>query len=249
MKKHLFIAIMALTTISLLNACNDDSNDNSRLDYNAAMVTVKPLTAGEYYFVLDNEKTLYPTNKDYVGRYDSEEGQRAIVEFGSMLPTTGEYDYNIVLYRINDILTKAPKVVTTQEELDKIGDDRLDIIRDRYNDDQIWISGGHLNIQFALLAAPGSKHEMNLIVNQVEASTPREEGYTDVEFRQKATPHSSNNYQKAWVSFRLGDLDPALSGSKGLNVRVRTTQGEIEYYKVEAQKTEETSAFRLLPQL
>ncbi len=216
---------MALAAV-IMTACFDSNGDYPR--YRPVWTTVHTLDNADYYFEHNSGETLYPGDKSRVGGYEATEGQRAIIAF-NLLPEPAEgYDYNIALYSIRDILTKDPVTVTTQEQLDEIGDDRISILETQ-------IGGGYLDIYFALNA--GSKHVLNLIVNQVD--TPQSlEGYTTVEFREKATDAVEGYTQEGYVSFRLGDLDPAVSGSKGLYIRFKNLNGNIEYHKAEIPKTE-----------
>lgn len=235
MKKIGLFILTALIAGSLLPSCNDSDADYPNYK---ALVTVRTDGEASYYFDFDNEQTAFPGDTRRIGYYKAEEGQRAMILFNYLDAKAEGYDNNISLYAIMDILTKDPKIVTTREELDAVGNDPLDIVGAEYGTPQIWIGGGHLNINFALMGSPDSKHEMILLQDKTPEAVPETDGYTNVEFRQKATGLIGHNYQSGWVSYRLGDLDPALSGSKGLNVRVKTLSGAVKYYKVDVQNDE-----------
>lgn len=232
MKKFKFALLAAIAVLPLLQSCNKEVESVYWL-----IASVQPLESNDFYIKLDNGKKAYPGDRNRIGAYEAKEGQRAIVYYQRQDKLVEGYDYNFKLYGLEDILTKAPRTITTEEELKTIGDDPIDI-------QPMGLSGGYLDIQFGAYIASGSKHELNLIrnlVNPEEADADADaEGYTLVEFRHNANGSlASNNYQPGYVSFLLGDLDPAVTGSKGLCIRVRTISHdfeEISYIKVEPTK-------------
>lgn len=224
MKKSKLVLLAAVAALPLLQSCNDDAQSIAYI-----WASVQPLTNSDYYFKLDNGQTAYPGDKSRIGNYEATEGQRAILYYQKQDRIAEGYHYNFKLFAIDNILTKAPKTIDSQEELEAVGDDQIDILSLR-------ISGGYLDIHFKIGVTSESKHELNLIVNHaIPATTTDADGYTMVEFRHKAHGATSAYYSEDLVSFRLGDLDPAVTGSKGLCIRVRTiTHGieEIRYIKV-----------------
>lgn len=213
---------MALTA-AILTSCNDSDGDYP--GYQPIWTTVHTIGLSDYYFTHNNGETLYPSDKSRIGAYEATEGQRAIIAFNILPEPIAGYNHNIALYGIRNILTKDPVTVTTEEQLKEIGDDNIQIL-----DTQV--GGGYLDIYFA--ATESSNHTLNLIVNKVDdASATAPEGYTAVEFRQSAADQISVYAKEGYVSFRLGELDPAVSGSKGLYIRFKNLSGNIEYLKAE----------------
>lgn len=227
MKNLSLFFLTALAAVVTLSSCNDSDGDLPR---NRAFAKVITLENNEYYFALDDAKTLYPSDKRRIGAYQATDGQRVIVYFNFLDPKVEGYDHNIAPYGVDDILTKDMKTVTTQEDLEKIGDDLLNLDGSR-------IAGGFLTLEFSLMSWSGSKHEMNLIINQVETPGETLEGYTNLELHQKASSAQPGYAQYSpynLVAFRLGELDPAISGSKGFYVRIKNLNGNVEYIKIDA---------------
>lgn len=216
MKKIGLLLLTAFAVLPLLQSCNEKGENILGI-----MATVQPLSNGDYYFKLDNGKTAYPGDKSRVGNYEASEGQRVSVYYRLQDKIAEGYDYNFKLYEIQEILTKGPVTVRTQTELDAMGDDMIDLI-------DAHISGGYLDIYYRIVTAEHSKHELNLIRNLVQGATTDEDGYTLVEFRHNAHETASGYYYYNTVSFRLGDIDPAVTGSKGLCVRVKPITYDTE---------------------
>lgn len=233
MKKFGFLLLAACASLAM-SSCDLSDEDFPR--YDPLFVTVRTLGNADYYFQRSNGETLYPGDKSRVTGYAPEDGDAAVIYF-NLLPEEAEgYDYHISLYAVDDVLTKDARIIATREELTAIGDDPVDILHDRYGRDLIWIDHGRLNICFGLLTAPASIHTLNLIRNDVDTPAQHLEGYTGLEFRQNVSgDHIFPEYGTKYVSFRLNELDPSVTGSKGLYVRVRTTANKIVYYKVPAQ--------------
>lgn len=67
---------------------------------------------------------MYPGDKSRIGSYKAEEDQRVVIYFNLLNNKVEGYDYNMALYYIQDIYSGGTKVVTTQEELDALEDDK-----------------------------------------------------------------------------------------------------------------------------
>ena len=117
MKKIGLLFLTALLSLTL-PACNDDDGDYPYVY--GLITTVHTLGDKEYYFERDNGQTLYPSEKS--ATFEAEEGKRAVIYF-DLLEGIPDYDYNIRLYRAEEIYTGPSAIVTTQEELDRQGGD------------------------------------------------------------------------------------------------------------------------------
>lgn len=106
---------------AIFTSCNDSDGDYPRL---SAFASVKPLENNDFYVVLDDGKTVYPGDKSRIGSYKAEEDQRVVIYFNLLNNKVEGYDYNMALYYIQDIYLGGTKVVTTQEELDALEDDK-----------------------------------------------------------------------------------------------------------------------------
>lgn len=234
MKKLRYILPVLLAAV-LLSACDLDDNNDYPTHMALTTVHVSAETPSEYYFTLDNNKTIYPSDQSRIGAYDTKdkEGKRAIVYF-SMLeqPITG-YDYSVAIYDIDDVLTKAIETAETEEQLTPFGNDRIAV-------ESIWISGNWLNIYYCIPTngSGSTKHRISMVDNKL-ATPPADmpTGYTYLEFRHHADGDTQGQLAQDYVSFKLDDYAPAVSGSKGLYIKVTPLTGPATYIKVEPKET------------
>lgn len=211
-----------LIVFPFLQSCNKDDMPKS-----LAMVTVKVINEGEYYFVSNRGNTLYPGDKSEIGPYPAEDGQRAFIYFEELPEPASGYDYNIKLYAIEDILTK-PVIPMTDETRDSIGDDPATV-------SQASITGGYLNLE--IYVPSGYRTCMlNLVENRTGEQPPfdPDPDYTYLEFRVRADGAFFGPPSRAYVSFKLNEYDPALTGKKGIIIRSKPIDEEIRYIKIEA---------------
>lgn len=224
MKKHLFILTTLLATVLLFPSCNDSEGDYPEY---WSFATVKTLDNNDYYFLLDNQKTVYPGDKTRIAGYEAKEGQRTVIYFNILPVETPGYDDNIALYSIENILTKDVAIITTQEEMDDIGDDRIRVIK-------AWLAGQYLNITFEFPTDGSTKHFINVIENKLNPSGTTSEGYLSLEFRHNAYNDTRGLLASGIASFKIDQLDPQVD--KGISLRVKNLQGEISYLQIELTK-------------
>ena len=72
--------------------------------------------------MLDDDKTVYPSDKSRVAGYKPEDDQRVIIFFNLLKTGVEGYDYNIALYDVRNIYTGETRIVTTQEEVEELPD-------------------------------------------------------------------------------------------------------------------------------
>lgn len=119
--KRFGLFLLVTMAAAIFTSCNDSDGDYPRL---SAFASVKPLENNDFYVVLDDGKTVYPGDKSRIGSYKAEEDQRVVIYFNLLNNKVEGYDYNMALYYIQDIYSGGTKVVTTQEELDALEDDK-----------------------------------------------------------------------------------------------------------------------------
>lgn len=226
-KLHLFLPAALLIAV-LAVACDDDHTSDYPTE--AAMITLRTIdeSAPEkapYYILFDNGQKGYPS-ETYVTGYKPDDGQRAIVSYRPVERKPEGYDLGMRIYNIDEVLTKEV-VRLTEENIDEVGDDRIDILN-------AWVSGGYCNILFRFVTNGSERHLLNLIENTTSAPDAPQDGYTDLEFRQNAFGDTSGYLYRGYVSFRLGDYDPAATGGKGVRIRYTALDGKEETLKLEA---------------
>lgn len=228
MKKFGIFLCAALTAL-IFTACNDSDGDYPRL---SAFATVKALDNNDFYFMLDDGKTIYPGDKSRIGAYKAEEDKRAIIYFNMLKNTVEGYDYNMALYYVYNIYSGDTKVVTTQEELDLLADGNTSFLGARLN-------SNYLNVGVGFNATDLSKHTFLLVRNDVTEVAPEntEEGYLNLELRRDANGDTAGyNYEDRYVSFDLDSFREDLAGKNGIILRVNTRMNGVKYIKIELLK-------------
>ena len=118
MKRFGFITLAVLTAV-FFSSCNDSDGDYAS---SWAFASAETLNSNDYYFVLDDNKTVYPSDKSRVAGYKPEDDQRVIIFFNLLKTGVEGYDYNIALYDVRNIYTGETRIVTTQEEVEELPD-------------------------------------------------------------------------------------------------------------------------------
>lgn len=226
--KKLQFKVMATIMICLLgwgfHSCLDEKVDSySRL----TIGTIKVIEANDYYFALDDGSTMYPGDTTNIHNYTPVTGQRAILYFDLLDEKVPEYDYNALVYRIEDILTKDIYFMPTEKE-DSIGDDRINL-------NNAWLSGNYVNMQYQFYynEESGKVHMLNLVVNEANDNMSNEEGYLVLELRHNAYHDEQRTPGKGLVSFKLDNIAREMEGKKGLIIRINTLYDGVQYKKVD----------------
>lgn len=244
MKKLSLLAIAALLTLTPLFQSCLDSDTNEDLWQNGtdgwlAMSTIKTLegVANGYYFGLDDGTKMYPGDTTSIHKYTVINGQRAFVYFNYLNESKADYDYNVKVEAINNILTK-PIVELTTENAAAIGDDKINATR-------LWIAQDYLNIEFQYYGTKdeNKKHFLNLVQNKT-ISQLDEEGYICLEFRHNSEGDSPTYLDEGYVSYKLDEIEEEMKTAKGLKIRVNTLYDGEQFRKVEFKK-EQKAAFSL----
>ena len=238
MKKLKFITLTLaiIITLPMLQSCLDDNDHQSR---SLVISTINQISedSKEFYFTLDNGKTMFPSNSQAWGGEKFENGQRAFVIFNELEQPVNGYDYNIQVRDITKVLTK--EIVTMDDEEnteEKIGDDKI-------NATYMWISKDkkYLTIEFQYYGthSEDKKHFLNLVINNKEADSAAEnedntdDEYINLEVRHNSERDSPDHLGEGYVSFKLDKIEEQIEGKKGLNIRVRTLYDGIKNYKVQ----------------
>ena len=188
MKKLKFITLTLaiIITLPMLQSCLDDNDHQSR---SLVISTINQISedSKEFYFTLDNGKTMFPSNSQAWGGEKFENGQRAFVIFNELEQPVNGYDYNVQVKQINEILTKDIVEMDDDENTEeKIGDDKI-------NTTYMWINkdNKYLTIEFQYYGthSEDKKHFLNLVINDKKETAPTadednaEDEYINLEFR------------------------------------------------------------------
>ena len=236
MKKLKFITLTLaiIITLPMLQSCLDDNDHQSR---SLVISTINQISedSKEFYFTLDNGKTMFPSNSQAWGGEKFENGQRAFVIFNELEQPVNGYDYNIQVRDITKVLTK--EIVTMDDEEnteEKIGDDKI-------NATYMWISKDkkYLTIEFQYYGthSEDKKHFLNLVINNLTPAPTADEDseedeFINLEFRHNNEGDYPQTLGEGYVSFRLDKIKEQMEGKKGLRIRVNTLYGGIKTYEV-----------------
>jgi hypothetical protein len=205
--KCMALALVALTTAGSLQSCldNDSSND---YNYPNALVTVKPSTDGNsFYLQLDDKTTLQPTNLKASPYGDKE--VRALVSYKLENKIDNSNSQSVFINWMDSIRTK-PTVESLGLKNDSVyGSDPVELI----NDWTTIAEDGYLTLRFRTLWGHNGKVHLVNLVRNVNSNDPYE-----FEFRHNAGGDVNGTFGDALVAFRLKDL-PQMSG-KDIKIKI-----------------------------
>ena len=213
-------AVMCVLGLGL-HSCLDEKVDSyARL----TIGTIEVIEDNDYFFTLDDGTTMYPGDTTNIHNYTPVTGQRAIVYFDLLDEEVPGYDYNALIYRIENILTKDIYHMPTEKE-DSIGDDRINL-------NNVWISGNYVNVQYQFYynAESGKTHMLNLVVND-SAPLPAD-APLPLEFRHNAYGDTPLQGGTGIVSFRLDSVRGLLETGRDVRIRVHTLYNGVKYFDI-----------------
>lgn len=238
MKKFKFIVsiVAAILAMPVLQSCLDDDNDQSG---SFVISTINHMSEGskEFYFTLDDGKTMFPNNAQEWTGEKYEEGQRAFVIFDELEQPVKGYDYNIQVKYIKKVLTKDIVTMDDVENTEeKIGDDKINATYMWINQDRKYLT---IEYQYYGTHSEAKKHFLNLVINPQQAAPAAEDDsntddeYINLEFRHNSEGDTPDRLGEGYVSFKLDKIKEQMAGKKGLNIRVKTLYNGIKNYKIE----------------
>jgi len=225
MKKFKFLILGLAAMLPLLQSCNDSNMEGYS---SVALVTIEnPGGASDYSFTVDDGTTLYPTVKrGNASTYRPKNKQRAIISFTVLDDKISGYDHAIDLWICAEILTKDVQELTAENQ-DKFAENRI-ITNPEYR----FISGGYLNVHYAVPISGSEKHTISLLKNTLVSDQENIESaggkydpdYTVLELRNTPEkPVVNGSDRSAYASFRLTDeYSPAVTGQKGIMLKYCT---------------------------
>ncbi len=212
-------AIGAILLPIAIQSCNKTDQPSM---YALVTLVQESAISNNYIAKTDDGKKIFFSDKSRVGSYKPANGQRAFIYFTILDEKITGYDYNASLYNVEEIQTKNPVILVDQAK-DTLGTNGVGI-------KSAIIGGGYLTIQMAFEHNEGNFHYFNLVDNQLPTVIPQNNegaGFTKLEFRHKKKTESEfGNLFVGIVSFRLGDYDPAISGSEGISLRYKNLEGK-----------------------
>lgn len=219
--RNILITLATLLAVAFLHSCMEEETEYAQL----TIGTIRVIEGPEYYFEIDNGSTMYPGDTTNIHNYTPEEGQRAFVHFDLLDEKVPGYDYNAIVYRIENILTKDIYFMPPEKN-DSIGDDPVNIT-------DVWFTGDYINIQYQLYFDKSSdvKHTLSLVVNEETTASGSDTStdYLPLEFRHNAHHEPQTDHGAGLVSFKIDNILPLMQGKKGVRIRVRTLYDGVQY--------------------
>lgn len=229
--KKLGLLLFAALGMVLFVACNDSDGDYPQ---RSAFATVKTLENNDYYFVLDDQTTIYPSDKSRIGSYNAKDDQRVIIAFTLLRDGIDGYDYNMAIYLIQNIYSGETVVIKTQDELEALADDQTSYLGAN-------IEGDFLNVGVGFSASDLKKHQFKLVLNEVPAEEVQDSDISDkyqtLELRRDANGDNGGyNYENLYVSFKLDEFKEQLDGKQGIILRVNTRFNGVKLIAIDLPK-------------
>ena len=228
-KQYLLLSLLCLA--AFIPACDKDESDYpSYISF--ATVAVPAQSSRNYYFVLDDGATVYPSDKDRIMyNANGKNGNRAVIYYNFLASSVPGFDHNIALYDVVDITSKEIVMADNAGSLLTLGDSPVGI-------DEARSSGDWLDICCyypAQNATSSAENRISLVDNRtVQPPTEMPQGYTYLELRLKTNGETSPlNIRRSCISYRLGEYGSASTGGKGLYLKVVPPDGEPTYLQLD----------------
>ena len=237
MKKFKLFLLATVALVPLLQSCNDSKIEGA--DSMALVTILNPGgIASGYYFKADNGQTLYPSQFAVAtGNYNPEDGPRAFIYYSLLEEKSQKYDYNIKLYGISEILTKDVESMDPSNE-EEFGDDPIVMAKINGGSEyDCLISAGYFTGSFSIKAVGNEQHKISLIRSS-SADDSEDPDYTLLELRHKSDDMGSDTptSKSGMASFKLNAYDPAITQKKGLKIRYKDFDGNLQYAKINYSK-------------
>ena len=214
--KSLMFGFGLVISAFVLNSCLDDDDGYSLNKAWYSVATVHPMEdSRNYWLSLDSGTTLWPAATN-IPWYHPKEKQRAFVIYTILSNELHGYDHAVKVLDLKSILTKPIAENLGEKNDDTYGTDPVNI-------SEMWIGGGYLNIEFEFNYGGNSVHYINLIKDEINATTPY-----FFEFRHNAYNDEPRYRRKGIVSFDLASIDT--NGEEvELTIQAKTFDGDKLY--------------------
>lgn len=215
----------------MLQSCND--SDVEGADSMALVTILNPGgLSGTFYFKADNGQTLYPSQFAVpTGGYNPEDGQRAFIYYSLLEEKSQQYDYNIKLYGISEILTKDVEEMNESNE-DEFGDEPIELVKlsgeDKFD---CLISAGYFTCSFQIKVTGSEKHKISLDSKRFGGRyrRPRLHAARTAPQTRRHGIQDTPVARSSMASFKLNSYDPAVTQKKGLKIRYKDFERESAY--------------------
>ena len=226
-KSSFILGVVSLMVLFAFNSCDDD---NDSLDsFRIELATVNPVSEGgnSFYLTRDDKKTLVPMNSV---NYKPKDNQRVYLNYTILSDAYDGYDHAIRINQMFNVLTKEVPAISTKQENDSIGNDRIHV-------SSAWLGDDYINVEFGYKFF-NEVHFINLIDNQL--ADYEDDGKVHLEFRHNAYRDSQAQWGYGWAAFNIRpylkeykDEDKITFVIHYTNLNGDTKKHEIEYKKTD----------------
>lgn len=212
-----YLSAILLMVGGLFQSC-DDGDYYSLGDIAVDWATVEVKGAHTYSLVGDQWGSLWPAATS-IPWYTPVDGQRVLAVFNPLGDNFQGYDHAIKMEGVREILTKKIEQLTKDNEAD-FGHDPVAIKKDN-----MWISGGYLNVVFEQNLPLEVKHRISLVYT--DTLEPDVDGYVTLELRYNTYQDTSDYWVNGAVSYNLNAIK-GIQDLKGIKIKVNSkTDGDI----------------------
>lgn len=186
---------LCLASMAFTSCDNDDNDADWSTVYPNALVTVKTSPDKTPYLQLDEKTTLLPTNLK-TGLFDGKQ-VRALANISITDQPAGDYSKAAYVNWIDSIRTKLPVESMGELDVEKFGDDPIEIVRD-------WVTiaeDGYLTLRVRTIwGTRNIRHNINLLTG-INPENPYE-----LEIRHDANGDTDGRWSDALIAFNLNGL-------------------------------------------
>ncbi len=213
--KLLMLAVILSVGVGV-TSCGDDDKDVIIIDpvrHPNALVTVKPVAGCDsFYMQLDDNTRLVAKNMPKKPYGDKE--VRAFVHFHYIGQPTDKGCYDVMVDRMDSILTKPMSEYLGDKTVEKYRQDPVELLRD-------WTvsEDGYLTIRFRTMWRGQKSHTVRLV------ATNKENPY-EVTFFHDAAGEQDGVWNNATVAFRLDKLPDTEGKTVDLTVKWKSFLGD-----------------------
>ncbi len=223
--KKLSLLLLSIFSLIGLSSCNDSDSDYPGYAY---FVTVKAASESAYYFMMDDDKTIYPGNVSRIPNYKPVDNQRAILLFNLLNePMTG-FNYNAEIFDVQPIYSRDAEVMP-QEDIDQLANDGIEVYRGMY-------TPHYLTIPVTYSTTKTVKHEFYLVAAEEEVDSPEQSELFILELRHDAKGDQGGWPTEEYISFKIDNLKTLMDDKAGIKLVSKSLSGSEQSQQIYFQR-------------
>ncbi len=229
MKNYTFLFFVVLILSALVSCSDDDeedASDVSEMDYlDLTLASGSVIETDDSFLIqLDSDSTILKIDDE--GYYSDlfDDGTRVIIYYWLIEEGAEDDDYDqyVGIYTMDEILTKSIfefSNTTSQEDVDSIGEDPINIV-------DTWITDDYLNVQFEYYGYDQT-HYVNLVYDENNPVT--NDGDILLELKHNSNGDSEEDYYWGVIAFDISELQQSDTNVINIQLRALNEDNEFEY--------------------